>query len=177
MNIFTRSLGRSGIEVSALGVGCWAIGGPAWREESPVGWGDVDDAVSVSALEAALDAGVTFFDTADAYGAGHSERIVGRLSPRNVIRLLSRRDRRYRTVSPTIPGSSPRGNGRSRESSTAHPMVTMPSSGPCGWIPTHGKWYESGILTRKATITDRRFGGSPAGATASTTHDIPRAAY
>ena len=77
MRKMTRDLGRSKIEVSALGIGCWAIGGPAWRGESPVGWGDVDDAESVRALNAALDAGVTFFDTADAYGAGHSERILG----------------------------------------------------------------------------------------------------
>lgn len=77
MKRVTRYLGRSKIEISALGLGCWAIGGPAWRGETPVGWGEVDDAESKRALEAALEAGVTFFDTADAYGAGHSERIVG----------------------------------------------------------------------------------------------------
>ncbi|MDI9550039.1 MAG: aldo/keto reductase [Chloroflexota bacterium] len=73
----TRVLGRSGITVSALGMGCWAIGGPFWRGETPVGWGDVNDEESRRSLERALDLGVTFFDTADVYGCGHSERIVG----------------------------------------------------------------------------------------------------
>jgi aryl-alcohol dehydrogenase-like predicted oxidoreductase len=76
-----RRLGRSDIEVSALGMGCWAIGGP-WsilRENgpSPAGWGAVDDAESVRTFHAALDAGITFFDTAANYGCGHSERILG----------------------------------------------------------------------------------------------------
>ena len=76
---YTRTLGRSGIEVSALGFGCWAIGGE-WQgsDGSPLGWGKVDDEESVRAVRRALDLGVTFFDTADAYGAGHSERVLGR---------------------------------------------------------------------------------------------------
>jgi len=73
----TRTLGRSGIAVSGLGMGCWAIGGPAWRDGKPIGWGDVDDAESVRAIHRALDLGVTLFDTADIYGAGHSERVLG----------------------------------------------------------------------------------------------------
>ncbi|MGW4501288.1 aldo/keto reductase [Micromonospora sp. NPDC004336] len=78
MAVTTRTLGRSGIEVSALGMGCWAIGGP-WSEGSrPLGWGAVDDEESVRAVRRALDLGVTLFDTADTYGAGHSERILGR---------------------------------------------------------------------------------------------------
>ncbi|WP_030932248.1 aldo/keto reductase [Streptomyces sp. NRRL S-646] len=74
-----RTLGRSGIQVSALGFGCWAIGGE-WQntEGQPLGWGKVDDDESVRAIRRALDLGVTFFDTADTYGAGHSERILGR---------------------------------------------------------------------------------------------------
>ncbi|ALV49909.1 aldo/keto reductase [Streptomyces althioticus] len=81
---FTRTLGRSGIQVSALGFGCWAIGGE-WQDGAgqPLGWGKVDDEESVRAVHRALDLGVTFFDTADVYGAGHSERILGRaLGPR-----------------------------------------------------------------------------------------------
>lgn len=74
----TRRLGRSKIEVSALGLGCWAIGGPWTFNGSPAGWSTVDDAESVRALHAAFDAGVTFFDTAANYGAGHSERVLGR---------------------------------------------------------------------------------------------------
>lgn len=72
-----RILGRSGIEVSALGMGCWAIGGPFFSGEIPQGWGQVDDAESTRAIHAALDHGVTFFDTANVYGAGHSERVLG----------------------------------------------------------------------------------------------------
>lgn len=72
-----RQLGNSGIEVSAVGMGTWAIGGPFSRNGMQIGWGEVDDAESTLALHAALDAGITFFDTADAYGAGHSERVIG----------------------------------------------------------------------------------------------------
>ncbi|MEV0910894.1 aldo/keto reductase [Streptomyces hokutonensis] len=74
-----RTLGRTGIDVSALGFGCWAIGGE-WQDASgqPLGWGKVDDEESVRAVRRALDLGVTFFDTADTYGAGHSERVLGR---------------------------------------------------------------------------------------------------
>jgi aryl-alcohol dehydrogenase-like predicted oxidoreductase len=71
-----RELGQSGIEVSALGVGCWAIGGPFWNGETPLGWGQVDDDESIRALRRAMELGVTFFDTADVYGAGHSERVL-----------------------------------------------------------------------------------------------------
>jgi aryl-alcohol dehydrogenase-like predicted oxidoreductase len=86
----TRILGKSGIEVSALGMGCWAIGGPwTWaqpgEEPFPAGWGQVDDRESVRAIHTALDLGVNFFDTAANYGAGHSERILGQA-------LLGRRD-------------------------------------------------------------------------------------
>ncbi|GAA3523143.1 aldo/keto reductase [Streptomyces osmaniensis] len=72
-------MGRTGIEVSALGFGCWAIGAE-WQsaDGQPLGWGKVDDEESVRAVRRALDLGVTFFDTADTYGAGHSERVLGR---------------------------------------------------------------------------------------------------
>jgi len=81
--LFTRKLGKSGIEVSALGMGCWAIGGPwTWAQPGerpyPAGWGKTDDAESIRAIHAGLVAGITFFDTAANYGAGHSERILGR---------------------------------------------------------------------------------------------------
>ncbi|MET7940119.1 aldo/keto reductase [Streptomyces sp. NPDC005302] len=78
-NSGNRTLGSSGIEVSALGFGCWAIGGEwATPDGQPLGWGAVDDEESVRAVRRALDLGVTFFDTADAYGAGHSERVLAR---------------------------------------------------------------------------------------------------
>ncbi len=73
---FTRTLGRSGLKVSALGLGCWAIGGSWTLNGSPAGWSGVDDAESLCALQRALDLGVTFFDTAANYGAGHSERLL-----------------------------------------------------------------------------------------------------
>ena len=64
-----RRLGKTGRTVSAIGFGAWAIGGS---------WGSVDDAVSLRALHAAADAGVTLIDTADVYGDGRSERLIGR---------------------------------------------------------------------------------------------------
>lgn len=73
-----RVLGRSGIEVSAIGFGCWAIGGPFTMDGRADGWGEVDDAESAAAITGALDLGITFFDTADAYGTGHSEQVLGR---------------------------------------------------------------------------------------------------
>lgn len=73
-----RNLGRSNIEVSALGMGCWAIGGPWTYQGSPAGWSAVDDSESIRALHHALDLGVTFFDTAANYGAGHSESLLAK---------------------------------------------------------------------------------------------------
>ena len=71
-----RVLGRSGIEVSPVGFGCWPIGGLIIEDGRSVGWGDVDDDESVRALHLAMDLGVNFFDTADVYG--RSEEILGR---------------------------------------------------------------------------------------------------
>ena len=64
-----RRLGKTGRDVSVIGFGAWAIGGD---------WGSVDDATALSALHAAADAGVTLIDTADVYGDGRSERLIGR---------------------------------------------------------------------------------------------------
>lgn len=76
--MFKRILGRSGIEISGMGLGCWAIGGPSWKNDQPVGWGQVDDEESIRAIQRGLDLGITFFDTAAVYGCGHSERILGK---------------------------------------------------------------------------------------------------
>ncbi|MBA2336942.1 MAG: aldo/keto reductase [Acidimicrobiia bacterium] len=65
-----RRMERAGLTVSAVGFGAWAVGGS---------WGTVTDEEAMAALHAALDAGVTFVDTADVYGDGHSERLVARL--------------------------------------------------------------------------------------------------
>jgi aryl-alcohol dehydrogenase-like predicted oxidoreductase len=76
--MFQRDLGtRTGEHVSALGLGCWAIGGPWTSNGMPAGWGEVDDDESIRAIRHALDLGVTLFDTADVYGCGHSERVLG----------------------------------------------------------------------------------------------------
>lgn len=81
-----RVLGRSGIETSPMGLGCWAIGGTWTLNGIPAGFAGIDDAESIRALHAALDRGITLFDTAANYGCGHSERILGRA-------LQGRRDR------------------------------------------------------------------------------------
>jgi aryl-alcohol dehydrogenase-like predicted oxidoreductase len=82
MERLTRVLGRSGLEVSALGLGTMGIGGLSIIKEvaadRPVGYGRVDDDESVRAIHRALDLGITLFDTADVYGCGHSERILAR---------------------------------------------------------------------------------------------------
>ena len=66
-----RKLGKTGIEVSEIGFGAWAIGGDAW--------GPVEDAHSIAAMERALGLGITFIDTADVYGNGHSEELVAQV--------------------------------------------------------------------------------------------------
>lgn len=78
INTMRRTLGRSDLQVSALGLGCWAIGGPWFWLDGQGGWGDIDDNESVRAIHRALDLGVNFFDTAANYGTGHSERILAR---------------------------------------------------------------------------------------------------
>ncbi len=72
-----RKLGRSGLSTKAIGLGCWAIGGHFTLDGRADGWGEVDDAQSVRAIEVALDLGATLFDTADVYGTGHSEQVLG----------------------------------------------------------------------------------------------------
>jgi aryl-alcohol dehydrogenase-like predicted oxidoreductase len=74
-------LGRSQIQVSAIGLGTNAIGGPVWdrsvRENLPIGYGDVDTKEALQAIQHAVSLGITFFDTADEYGCGQSERLLG----------------------------------------------------------------------------------------------------
>jgi aryl-alcohol dehydrogenase-like predicted oxidoreductase len=68
----------NGREIPRLGMGCWAIGGPFFAGDVPLGWGEVDDDESIEAIHRAVDLGIRFFDTASNYGAGHSEEVVGR---------------------------------------------------------------------------------------------------
>lgn len=99
-----RALGRTGMQVSAVSFGAWAIGGS---------WGAVEDAQSLRALHAAVDGGVNFIDTADVYGDGRSERLVARLRrerPRAAIQVATKAGRR-------LPRQSP--EGYTRENLTA----------------------------------------------------------
>ena len=67
----------NGRTIPRLGMGCWAIGGPFYAGDVPLGWGDVDDRESIAAIHRAVDLGISFFDTASNYGAGHSEEVLG----------------------------------------------------------------------------------------------------
>lgn len=73
-----RKFGDTELLVSEIGFGAWAIGGGAMIGNIAIGWGDADDDVSAKAIRAALDAGINFFDTADIYGLGHSEDLLGK---------------------------------------------------------------------------------------------------
>ncbi len=75
-----RKFGNTDLRISEVGFGAWAIGGGAMIGNTAIGWGDADDALSVKAVHAALDAGINFFDTADIYGLGHSETLLGKIT-------------------------------------------------------------------------------------------------
>jgi aryl-alcohol dehydrogenase-like predicted oxidoreductase len=70
----TAKLGHTGLEITRVGFGAWALGGGDWEH----GWGPQDDEESIAAIHRALEQGVNWIDTAAAYGFGHSEQIVGR---------------------------------------------------------------------------------------------------
>jgi aryl-alcohol dehydrogenase-like predicted oxidoreductase len=73
-----RKFGYTELSVSIIGFGAWGIGGGAMAGDIPIGWGETDDRESIRALETAYDRGVTFYDTADFYGLGHSEELIGK---------------------------------------------------------------------------------------------------
>ncbi|QHT61407.1 aldo/keto reductase [Paenibacillus lycopersici] len=88
-----RVLGRSGLRVSEVSLGCWAIGGPSWRDGEAVGWSGNDDNASLAGLKRAFELGINHFDTADVYGDGHSERVIGRFLkevPRDQVVIASK---------------------------------------------------------------------------------------
>lgn len=74
MTLPTRPLGRTGMRLSTVGLGAWAMGGPGWDHA----WGPQDDADSVATIVHAVERGVNWVDTAPIYGHGHSEAVVGR---------------------------------------------------------------------------------------------------
>jgi aryl-alcohol dehydrogenase-like predicted oxidoreductase len=73
-----RKFGNTDLLVSEIGFGTWAIGGGAMIGNTAIGWGDADEGDSVQAIHAALDVGINFFDTADIYGLGYSEQLLGK---------------------------------------------------------------------------------------------------
>ncbi|MFX0087240.1 MAG: aldo/keto reductase [Candidatus Hodarchaeota archaeon] len=76
--VYQRKLGKSNIKISALGMGCWGIGGPFKSQNGNyLAYGDVKDKESIKTVHKALNLGINFFDTADVYGCGHSEKILG----------------------------------------------------------------------------------------------------
>ena len=70
----TTQLGDTGLEITRVGFGAWAIGGGGWE----FGWGPQDDEQSIAAIQHAIEQGINWIDTAAAYGFGRSEQIVGR---------------------------------------------------------------------------------------------------
>jgi aryl-alcohol dehydrogenase-like predicted oxidoreductase len=82
----TATLGRTGMEITRVGFGAWAIGGGGWA----FAWGDQDDQLSIAAMRYAIERGVNWIDTAAVYGLGHSEELVGR-----VLRDFPANDRPY----------------------------------------------------------------------------------
>jgi aryl-alcohol dehydrogenase-like predicted oxidoreductase len=103
-----RTLGRTGREVSEIGFGAWQIGAD---------WGDVAEDEALRTLHAAVDAGVTFFDTADVYGDGRSERLIGRLlRERDGLFVATKMGRRVeQVVENYTPENFRAWNDRSRE--------------------------------------------------------------
>jgi aryl-alcohol dehydrogenase-like predicted oxidoreductase len=78
-----RKFGNTNLLVSEVGFGAWAIGGGAMIGNTSIGWGDANDKLSGQAIHKALELGINFFDTADIYGLGHSEDILGKIIGKN----------------------------------------------------------------------------------------------
>ncbi len=72
-----RKFGNTDLLVSEIGFGAWAIGGGAMIGNTAIGWGDANDTESKRAIHRSLELGINFFDTADIYGLGHSEKLIG----------------------------------------------------------------------------------------------------
>lgn len=73
-----RTLGKTGLKVSEVGIGTWAFGGPTIFGGTQIGWGKVNDRISLKTMAYCFELGINFIDTADSYGKGHSEEIVGK---------------------------------------------------------------------------------------------------
>ena len=98
-----RTLGRTGLEVTVIGFGAMTIGGV---------FGPVDDGESNRALHAAIDSGMNFIDTSDAYGAGHSETVIGKFLNERDDRDLARRETTAQGVVSIVGHGTSRFGGR-----------------------------------------------------------------
>ncbi len=78
-----RKFGNTDLSVSEIGFGAWAIGGNTVIGTNPIGWGKADDNTSLLAIRKAVELGINFFDTADFYGLGHSEKLLGKALKNN----------------------------------------------------------------------------------------------
>jgi len=85
-----RAFGKTGWRVSQVGLGCWQFGGAIMLDGRPDGWSGVNDEESVATIKRAVELGINFFDTADMYGWGHSEEVLGR-----ALKEIGNRDRQY----------------------------------------------------------------------------------
>ncbi|HXN04662.1 MAG TPA: aldo/keto reductase [Candidatus Acidoferrum sp.] len=109
MKLLTRPLGTSGLQITQVGFGAWAIGGGEWA----YGWGSQDDTDSVAAIKHAVASGINWVDTAAVYGLGHSEEVVGR-----ALREIPAADRPFvftkggQVGDPTRPFAEPQHNLR-----------------------------------------------------------------
>jgi myo-inositol catabolism protein IolS len=92
--ISTRRFGKTGWRVYPVGLGCWQFGGAITIDGKPDGWTGVDDNESEATIQRAVELGVNFFDTADMYGWGHSEEILGR-ALKNILPMYGGRDHVY----------------------------------------------------------------------------------
>jgi aryl-alcohol dehydrogenase-like predicted oxidoreductase len=119
-----RALGRTGLSVSTISFGAWAIGGS---------WGTVDDEESMRTLHAAIDSGVNFIDTADVYGDGRSERLVARLRrerPGEAIHVATKAGRR-------LPVQTPEGYSRGNLVDWVDRSLRNLESGPIDLLQLH----------------------------------------
>ncbi|WP_424982923.1 aldo/keto reductase [Maritalea sp. S77] len=91
--------------IPALGLGCWAIGGPYWADAIPLGLGKTDDDTALEALKTALDCGIAYFDVADVYGAGHAEELLGKaLTGRNDVVIATKFGHKFDETSKQVQG-------------------------------------------------------------------------
>ena len=83
MNMGIFSIGTTNLRVSPIGLGTWPLGGPNTIDGTAVGWKMVTDDTAIETIQAALYSGITLFDTADIYGRGRAEELLGRSIPRS----------------------------------------------------------------------------------------------